>query len=96
MPHNYGHRDPPHETRLDSLVRVIRRRFFTLVSPRGRRDERVYFGMYGKAADDGIYVAELDLGSGVVTAPRLAARAVDPSFLAFDPCTSFSTPFPRS
>ncbi len=51
--------------------------------------KRVYFGMYGKAAEDGIYVAELDLGSGVVTAPRLAARAVDPSFLAFDPAHKF-------
>ena len=52
--------------------------------------KRVYFGMYGQGPEDGIYVAELDLASGVVSAPRLAARAVDPSFLAFDPCAQVS------
>jgi 6-phosphogluconolactonase len=51
--------------------------------------KRVYFGMYGQGPEDGIYVAELDLASGVVSAPRLAARAVDPSFLAFDPSHKF-------
>jgi 6-phosphogluconolactonase len=51
--------------------------------------KRVYFGMYGSGPKDGIYVAELDLATGVVSPPRLAARAVDPSFLAFDPSHKF-------
>ena len=34
-------------------------------------------------------MAELDLATGVVSPPRMAARAVDPSFLAFDPAHKF-------
>jgi 6-phosphogluconolactonase len=51
--------------------------------------ERVYFGTYGEAKDEGIFVAELDLATGVVSKPRLAAEAVNPSFLAFDPSRKF-------
>jgi 6-phosphogluconolactonase len=47
--------------------------------------ERVYFGTYGSGPNDGIFVAELDPATGVVSTPRLAAEAVDASFLAFDP-----------
>jgi len=51
--------------------------------------ERVYFGTYGEGPGEGIFVAELNLASGVVSPPRLAAEAVDPSFLAFDPSHKF-------
>ncbi len=47
--------------------------------------ERVYFGTYGSGPNEGIFVAELDPATGVVSTPRLAAEAVDASFLAFDP-----------
>jgi 6-phosphogluconolactonase len=51
--------------------------------------ERVYFGTYGSGRNEGIFVAELDPATGVVSAPRLAAEAVDSSFLAFDPSHKF-------
>ena len=47
--------------------------------------QRVYFGTYGSGPGEGIFVAELDPATGVITTPRLAAEAVDASFLAFDP-----------
>jgi 6-phosphogluconolactonase len=47
--------------------------------------ERVYFGTYGEGPHEGIFVAELDTATGVVSQPRLAAPAVNASFLAFDP-----------
>jgi 6-phosphogluconolactonase len=47
--------------------------------------ERVYFGTYGNGPGEGIFVAELNLASSVVSPPRLAAEAVDPSFLAIAP-----------
>ena len=51
--------------------------------------ERVYFGTYGQGRNEGIFVAELNLPSGVLSQPHLAARAVNPSFLAFDPTHKF-------
>ncbi len=51
--------------------------------------ERVYFGTYGQAPNEGIFVAELDLASGVVSRPHLAAQAVNASFLALDPSRKF-------
>ncbi|HUE14051.1 MAG TPA: lactonase family protein [Planctomycetaceae bacterium] len=51
--------------------------------------ERVYFGTYAEKPNQGIFVAELDLASGVVSPPRLAARTTNPSFLAFDPSHKF-------
>ncbi len=39
--------------------------------------ERVYFGTYGSGPNEGIFVAELDPATGVVSTPRLAAEAVD-------------------
>jgi 6-phosphogluconolactonase len=47
--------------------------------------ERIYFGTYGQTEHDGIFVAELDLATGVVTEPRLAAQAVNASFVAPQP-----------
>ncbi len=50
---------------------------------------RVYVGTYtsGKGADksQGIYLMDLDLASGKLGTPHLAAVAVDPSFLAIHP-----------
>jgi 6-phosphogluconolactonase len=50
---------------------------------------RVYFGTYTTAKNEGIFVAEMDLASGVVSSPRLAAVAVNPSFLAIHPSRKF-------
>jgi 6-phosphogluconolactonase len=58
----------------------------SLASPASGADvQRVYFGTYGSGPGEGIFVAELDPATGVVSTPRLAAEAVDASFLAFDP-----------
>ena len=54
---------------------------------------RVYVGTYtsGTGADrsQGIYLMDLDLASGKLGTPRLAAVAVDPSFLAIHPSQKF-------
>jgi 6-phosphogluconolactonase len=47
--------------------------------------ERIYFGTYGQGAQDGVFVAELDLATGTVSEPRLAGRAVNASFVALHP-----------
>jgi 6-phosphogluconolactonase len=47
--------------------------------------ERVYFGTYGQGPNDGVFVAELDPATGNVTEPRLAGRAINPSFVALHP-----------
>ena len=50
---------------------------------------RVYVGTYtsgdGDEKSQGIYLLDLDLGSGKLGAPRLACQAIDPSFLAVHP-----------
>lgn len=46
---------------------------------------RVYIGTYTGKGSEGIYVAELDVTTGALSAPRLAARAENPSFLAIHP-----------
>ncbi|MFO0901253.1 MAG: lactonase family protein [Pirellulales bacterium] len=46
---------------------------------------RVYFGTYTGQKSRGIYTADLDLATGKLTEPRLAAEAVSPSFLAIHP-----------
>ncbi len=50
---------------------------------------RVYIGSYTQGKSEGIYVSELDLGSGELSDPRLAAKAVNPSFLAIHPTRKF-------
>jgi 6-phosphogluconolactonase len=54
---------------------------------------RIYIGTYtgGTGADksQGIYLMDLDLASGKLGTPRLAAEAVDPSFLAIHPSRKF-------
>ena len=46
---------------------------------------RVYFGAYTGEKSRGIYTADLDLATGKLSEPRLAAEAVSPSFLAIHP-----------
>ncbi|MBL9123774.1 MAG: lactonase family protein [Planctomycetaceae bacterium] len=50
---------------------------------------RVYFGTYTGGDSKGIYFAELDRKTGEISAPRLAAEAVNPSFLAIHPTQKF-------
>jgi 6-phosphogluconolactonase len=53
-------------------------------------NRRVYFGTYtGGGQSQGIYVCELDAATGNLTEPRLAAEAVNPSFLETHPNRKF-------
>jgi len=45
---------------------------------------RVYIGTYTNKGSKGIYVTELDLATGALTPPRLAATTDNPTFLAID------------
>ena len=45
----------------------------------------VYFGTYSRGASKGIYVAKMDLTTGKITEPTLAAETKNPSFLAIHP-----------
>jgi 6-phosphogluconolactonase len=45
----------------------------------------VYFGTFTGTESEGIYVSRLDTASGELSAPALAAKAVNPSFVAIDP-----------
>ena len=47
--------------------------------------ERVYFGTYTGKGSDGIYVADFDPATGLLGDPKLAAKTVNPSFLALHP-----------
>src|SRR3954466_832727 len=49
----------------------------------------VYFGTYTGAKSKGIYVSRLDLSSGALSAPQLAAETPSPSFLAVHPAGDF-------
>ncbi len=50
---------------------------------------RVYIGSYTGGKSEGIYVSELDLSSGKLAPPQLAAVAVNPSFVAIHPSRKF-------
>jgi 6-phosphogluconolactonase len=50
---------------------------------------RVYIGTYTGGDSQGIYVCELDRTTGQLSEPRLAAEAVNPSFLAVHPKRRF-------
>lgn len=54
----------------------------------GRR-LRVYLGTYTRGKSEGIYVSELDLHSGKLADARLAAKAINPSFVAIHPSRRF-------
>lgn len=49
----------------------------------------VYFGTYTSAKSQGVYVSRLDLGTGALSEPVLAAGIVSPSFLAVHPNRTF-------
>lgn len=49
----------------------------------------VYIGTYTDHGSEGIYVCEFDPASGRLTAPKLAAAASEPSFLAIAPSRRF-------
>jgi 6-phosphogluconolactonase len=49
----------------------------------------VFFGTYTGAKSKGIYVSRLNLGTGILSEPKLAAEIVSPSFLALSPDHSF-------
>lgn len=49
----------------------------------------VYFGTYTSGKSKGIYYAQLDLATGKLTAPELAAESANPSFLALHPNGQF-------
>lgn len=50
---------------------------------------RIYIGTYNSPASKGIYRAEFDAETGKLSAPVLAAEAVDPSFVAIHPNKQF-------
>ena len=58
-------------------------------SPAGRKDLLVYFGSYTGAKSKGVYVSRLDLASGALSRPELAAETTSPSFLAVHPNGTF-------
>src|SRR5688500_9986516 len=49
----------------------------------------VYFGTYTTPKSKGVYVSRLDLGTGSLSAPALAAETTSPSFLAVHPRRPF-------
>src|SRR5262245_3152412 len=49
----------------------------------------VYIGTYSQTGSKGSYRLELDLATGKLTPPQLAAETVDPSFLAIHPNQRF-------
>ncbi|MGH9160234.1 MAG: lactonase family protein [Vicinamibacteraceae bacterium] len=52
-------------------------------------DMLVYFGTYTRETSKGIYVARLDLASGALSTPELAAETESPSYLAVHPSGDF-------
>jgi len=59
----------------------------TTAPPAG--DLLVYFGTYTNQTSKGVYVSRLDLSSGALSAPQLAAETTNPSFLAAHPTRPF-------
>jgi 6-phosphogluconolactonase (cycloisomerase 2 family) len=57
----------------------------TLTLTAGAREFLVYFGTYTGPKSKGIYLSRLDLETGKLTAPQLAAETTSPSFLAVHP-----------
>ena len=49
------------------------------------RQYLVYFGTYTGIKSKGIYVSRFDTASGELSAPTLAAKSVNPSYVAIDP-----------
>ena len=55
----------------------------------GAESLRVYVGTYTRGSSQGIYLSCLDLSTGKLDAPALAAEVVNPSFLAVHPNRRF-------
>src|SRR5579862_1330525 len=49
------------------------------------RDCFVYFGTFTDTSSKGIYVSQLDMDTGKLSAPKLAVAASNPNFLAVSP-----------
>ena len=45
----------------------------------------VYFGTYTGSKSNGIYVSRFDTASGELSTPTLAAKSVNPAYVAIDP-----------
>lgn len=63
-----------------------------LTSTAAFADTLVYFGTYTKgknATSEGVYVSTLDENSGYLSAPKLAAKLTNPSFVAIHPNGKF-------
>jgi len=58
-------------------------------SVEGATKYRVYIGTYNSPKSEGIYRAEFDASTGELSAPVLAVKAPDPSFLAVHPSQKF-------
>jgi 6-phosphogluconolactonase len=58
-------------------------------SAQQRGEMLVYFGTYTNDKSKGVYVSRLDLASGKVTPPALAAETPSPSYLAIHPNGNF-------
>jgi 6-phosphogluconolactonase len=50
---------------------------------------RIYIGTYTRGASQGVYLSQLDLATGALTPPKLAAEVQNPSFLAVHPTGNF-------
>ncbi len=73
-----------------SLVGVAQNRGSLAPRPPGSpADALVYFGTYTTPKSKGIYVSRLNVTSGALSAPTLAAEATSPSFLAVHPSQRF-------
>src|SRR5688572_6874056 len=55
----------------------------------GGGDMLVYFGTYTAEKSKGVYVSRLDMASGALSAPELAAQTPNPSYLAVHPTRNF-------
>ena len=49
----------------------------------------VFVGTYTRGESEGIYVSQLDLKTGTLSEPQLAAKSVNPSFVAIHPSRKF-------
>ena len=60
-----------------------------IAAPPENNEIAVYFGTYTGPKSKGIYLSRLDLASGKLSAPTLAAETEQPSFLALHPNRRF-------
>ena len=60
-----------------------------IAAPPENNEIAVYFGTYTGPKSKGIYLSRLDLASGKLSAPTLAAETEQPSFLALHPNRQF-------